>query len=191
MGTSEMIFLFFLALIIFGPKKLPEIGRQVGKALAEFKRASNEFKSQLEAEMRQIEFEETLKKEKEALTPSILPPAAAEASDNVANTIPTSSATSLVESSSTPSVPSGAESLEVSSPSAEGQETLIRVLPPSEDGISGGNMALERPSERNAAAPTSDASVHTIPGDPESPRASSHPAEKAEMKSETVQSTNG
>ena len=50
MGTSEMIFLFFLALSIFGPKKLPEMGRQVGKALAEFKRASNEFKSQLEAE---------------------------------------------------------------------------------------------------------------------------------------------
>jgi len=72
---SEMVFLFFLALIIFGPKKLPEIGRQVGKALAEFKRASNEFKAQLETEMRQIELEETVRKEKEkeAQSPSTLP----------------------------------------------------------------------------------------------------------------------
>ncbi len=59
LGFSEMAFIFVLALIIFGPKKLPEIGRQIGKALAEFKRASNEFKWQLEAEMRQIEAEAT------------------------------------------------------------------------------------------------------------------------------------
>ncbi len=59
LGFSEMIFIFFLALIIFGPKKLPEIGRQIGKFMAEFRRASNEFKWQLEAEMRQIEAEAT------------------------------------------------------------------------------------------------------------------------------------
>ena len=68
-----MMFIFLLALILFGPKKLPEIGRQVGKALAEFKRASNEFKAQLETEMRQIEVEEALKKEKEALKQTLLP----------------------------------------------------------------------------------------------------------------------
>src|SRR3974390_1647027 len=59
LGFSEMAFIFILALIIFGPKKLPEIGRQIGKFMAEFKRASNEFKWQLEAEMRQIEAEAT------------------------------------------------------------------------------------------------------------------------------------
>jgi sec-independent protein translocase protein TatB len=57
MGFSETIFLFFLALLIFGPKKLPEIARQVGKALNEFKRASNEFKSQLASEISQLELE--------------------------------------------------------------------------------------------------------------------------------------
>ena len=57
MGFSETIFLFFLALIIFGPKKLPEIARQVGKALNEFRRASNEFKAQLESEISQLEVE--------------------------------------------------------------------------------------------------------------------------------------
>lgn len=54
-----MIFIFFLALIIFGPKKLPEIGRQIGKALNEFKRASNEFKAQIEAEINNLETETT------------------------------------------------------------------------------------------------------------------------------------
>jgi sec-independent protein translocase protein TatB len=57
MSFSETIFLFFLALIIFGPKKLPEIARQVGKMLNEFKRASNEFKAQIEQEISTLEVE--------------------------------------------------------------------------------------------------------------------------------------
>jgi len=57
LGFPEMIFIFFVALVIFGPKKLPEIGRQIGKALNEFKRASNEFKSQIESEISQIDLE--------------------------------------------------------------------------------------------------------------------------------------
>jgi TatA/E family protein of Tat protein translocase len=61
LGMPEMIFIFLLALVLFGPKKLPELGRQLGKALAEFKKASNEFKSQLEMEMMNIELEERAK----------------------------------------------------------------------------------------------------------------------------------
>ena len=62
LGMPEMIFIFLLALVIFGPKKLPELGRQLGKALGEFKKASNEFKNQLETEMMNIELEERAKK---------------------------------------------------------------------------------------------------------------------------------
>ena len=57
LGFPEMIFIFLMALIIFGPKKLPEIGRQIGRAMNEFKRASNEFKAQIESEINQIEVE--------------------------------------------------------------------------------------------------------------------------------------
>jgi TatA/E family protein of Tat protein translocase len=57
LGMPEMIFIFLLALVIFGPKKLPELGREVGKALAEFKRASNDFKNQLENEIDQLDVE--------------------------------------------------------------------------------------------------------------------------------------
>ena len=55
LGFPEMIFLFLIALLIFGPKKLPEVGRQIGRALNEFKRASNEFKSQIENEIAQLD----------------------------------------------------------------------------------------------------------------------------------------
>jgi len=57
LGMPEMIFIFLLALIIFGPRKLPEIGRQIGRALNEFRRASNEFKSQIENEINNIDLE--------------------------------------------------------------------------------------------------------------------------------------
>ena len=62
LGMPEMIFIFLLALIIFGPKKMPEIGRQIGRALAEFKKASNDFKMQIEDEIRQLEYDEQQKK---------------------------------------------------------------------------------------------------------------------------------
>jgi len=58
----EMLFLLLLAFLLFGPKRLPEIGRRLGKGLAEFKRASNELKGQLENEMRLLEAEEREKK---------------------------------------------------------------------------------------------------------------------------------
>ncbi len=57
MSFSETIFLFFLALIVFGPKKLPEIARQVGKFMNEFRRASNEFKAQIEQEIAHLEID--------------------------------------------------------------------------------------------------------------------------------------
>jgi sec-independent protein translocase protein TatB len=53
--NSEMLFIVVLALLIFGPRRLPEIGRQLGKALAEFKRAKNEFTAQIEDEVRRLE----------------------------------------------------------------------------------------------------------------------------------------
>jgi Tat protein translocase TatB subunit len=65
LGFSEMVFLFVLALLIFGPKKLPEIGRQIGRFMNEFKRASNEFRSQIESEINSIESD---------IKPQVLPP---------------------------------------------------------------------------------------------------------------------
>jgi len=57
LGTQEMIIIFLLALLIFGPKKLPELGKTVAKAMGEFRRASSELKSTWDREMQQIEKE--------------------------------------------------------------------------------------------------------------------------------------
>ena len=67
MSFADTVVLFVLALLLFGPKKLPGIARQIGKALAEFKRASNEFKAQIEAEISQLELDEKRKAEAQKL----------------------------------------------------------------------------------------------------------------------------
>ena len=61
LGWPETVFIFFLALILFGPKKLPELGRTVGKALTEFRRASTELKSTFDREMKSLEQETQIK----------------------------------------------------------------------------------------------------------------------------------
>jgi sec-independent protein translocase protein TatB len=58
----DVLFILLLALVIFGPKKLPEIARQLGKLMAQFRMASNDLKRQLESEMLKIELEEKEKK---------------------------------------------------------------------------------------------------------------------------------
>jgi sec-independent protein translocase protein TatA len=52
LGMQEIIVIFVLALIVFGPRKLPELGKSLGKGLAEFKKASNELKQTWEEEVR-------------------------------------------------------------------------------------------------------------------------------------------
>jgi TatA/E family protein of Tat protein translocase len=56
-----MIFIFILALVLFGPKKLPELGRTIGKALTEFRRASAELKTTFDRELKTLEAETNLK----------------------------------------------------------------------------------------------------------------------------------
>ena len=98
LGFSEMVFLFLLALLIFGPKKLPEIGRQIGKALNEFKRASNEFRAQIESEIANMEHEPAQE---------ILPPARAPEGAISNNPLPESSSIEAgsIESGSVESEP--------------------------------------------------------------------------------------
>ena len=64
LGWQETVFIFVLALLIFGPKKLPELGKTIGKAMTEFRRASSELRSTWDREMVQLEqHTESLKEE--------------------------------------------------------------------------------------------------------------------------------
>ena len=56
-GVQEMIAIFLVALVLFGPKKLPELGRTIAKAITEFRRASTDLKATLEREMQSLERE--------------------------------------------------------------------------------------------------------------------------------------
>jgi len=62
-GMSDSIFLMLLALVVFGPRRLPQIGRQIGKLMYEFRKASNDFKFQMEEELRNAEEADRRKKE--------------------------------------------------------------------------------------------------------------------------------
>ena len=80
-GMPELIIILVIALIIFGPRKLPELGRSLGKSLGEFKRASNELRSTLEEEIRieeQRDQRAALRAEQDtAIAAAATPPAAA------------------------------------------------------------------------------------------------------------------
>ena len=86
LGMSDTLILMVLALVVFSPPRLPQIGRQIGKLMYEFRKASNDFKFQMEEEFRKSEEAERRKKDEErqrALAAGTLPaePAAPETGD--------------------------------------------------------------------------------------------------------------
>jgi sec-independent protein translocase protein TatB len=141
MSFSETIFLFFLALVIFGPKKLPEIARQAGKLLNEFRRASNEFKSQIEQEIAHIEVENKKSTTLQPATPpqcttsrtltlvpgGELPPAATLANSPVTQPVTQDDEPLFASTGSSPENPAG---------KANGSSANIGTLPASESAAS-------------------------------------------------------
>ena len=95
-GMPEMVVIAVIALIIFGPRKLPELGKSLGKSIAEFKRASNELKNTLEDEIRTEELQDARKSAQ-------IPPTA-----SVPGTTPAPPAVAVPEGETTPRVDTGA-----------------------------------------------------------------------------------
>jgi sec-independent protein translocase protein TatB len=164
MSFSETIFLFFLALIVFGPKKLPEIARQIGKALNEFRRASNEFKSQIEHEISSLEVEERAKKaaEAQASFPAISSPPEGTAARTLAEA--TSGTAVGVEPASVEasSVESGSPEAAASSPSTDLSAANETCNPPAE-----GNRTHEAVTQQSQSANIQD---------PQTPESQTHEA---------------
>ena len=105
MSLADSIFIFGLALIIFGPKKLPEIGRQVGKLMLEFRRASNEFKMQIEEELRNVEQADRQKQLAEAAAAKSLTPSSDEATASSESLTVRPPSTGIMESTDSPYQP--------------------------------------------------------------------------------------
>ncbi len=83
-GVGDTLLIVVVALIVFGPKKLPEISRQLGKLLYEFRKASNDFKYQIEEELRSAEQAERQKQlQAQAATPQPATPVAITADETV------------------------------------------------------------------------------------------------------------
>ena len=76
LGGPELFLIFVVALIVFGPRKLPEIGKSLGKMMGEFRRASNEFRSTIESEVEAEKIRESMRIEPPRVDP-VAPPAAA------------------------------------------------------------------------------------------------------------------
>ncbi len=124
---SDSIFLFVLALLLFGPKKLPVLARELGKWVGEFRRASNEFKMQMEEELRQSEQAERMKKIE-----------AIEAAAPAAPSLPEATSTTATETTiaeTSPAPPDSSVGISSEEPAAETAATpSADVLPIAEAG---------------------------------------------------------
>jgi sec-independent protein translocase protein TatB len=141
LGMWDSLILMVIALVVFGPRRLPQIGRQIGKLMYEFRKASNDFKFQMEEELRSAEEADRRKQEEERLR-TLAAPAAAEVASQVSESRPEApadigapatvqSAASVMESQypEQTQYPSLAASENPAETSAE--ETYPRIQPPS------------------------------------------------------------
>src|ERR1700761_9051227 len=98
LGMADSIILMVLALVVFGPRRLPQIGRQIGKLMYEFRKASNDFKFQMEEELRQSEEADKRKRAEEerqralAAAPAAALPEATAVTETATTTVATEAA---------------------------------------------------------------------------------------------------
>ena len=119
---ADSLILMVMALVVFGPRRLPQIGRQIGKLMYEFRKASNDFKYQMEEELRTAEEADRRKKDEERLKALALaaPPAPAET--------PASAATPMAESPYAPGL-TDPPPIAAAAPDRP-EESEPRILPP-------------------------------------------------------------
>ncbi len=115
LGMADSLILMVLALVVFGPRRLPQIGRQIGKLMYEFRKASNDFKFQMEEELRLSEEADRRKKEEaqpKLTTPETPAPAPENAIGSVSAAVETPADTTIpVESTIQVQPPSTGETV--------------------------------------------------------------------------------
>jgi sec-independent protein translocase protein TatB len=134
LGMADSLILMVLALVVFGPRRLPQIGRQIGKLMFEFRKASNDFKFQMEEELRASEDAERRKKEEEQRKQLALTQPAQES---------VSATPVVVNAIESPHQGEANLLLLVTEPVPQAEEPALRVQPPS----TGETVAVLRRSE--------------------------------------------
>jgi len=156
-SLADSAFIFVMALLLFGPKKLPELARQLGKLMGEFRRASNEFRMQMEDELRISEQEE--QRQKIAALEAAAPPSALPAPEPT----PPAEAENTTDSPyPTPSIAT-AEAAEPAAPLPIATSGDLNLMPPS-TGLPisrSANGASAHSSEATALDPMLESIPHT------------------------------
>ncbi|MGA2649461.1 MAG: twin-arginine translocase TatA/TatE family subunit [Terracidiphilus sp.] len=137
LGMADSLILMVMALVVFGPRRLPQIGRQIGKLMYEFRKASNDFKFQMEEELRSAEEADRRKKEEERLR--TLPAGTVEveqrklsAPEAVAHLVPSEPVETVLPAVYPPNLDDGVIPVAATSaPMPVTEETTPRILPPS------------------------------------------------------------
>jgi sec-independent protein translocase protein TatB len=126
LGMADSLILMVMALVVFGPRRLPEIGRQIGKLMYEFRKASNDFKFQMEEELRSAEEAERRKKAEERAAAALAVPAQTPVESNLSEANP------AAPQSSTNASPYPGEEVYPPSAASEPADNLTypRILPP-------------------------------------------------------------
>jgi sec-independent protein translocase protein TatB len=146
LGMTDSLILMVLALVVFGPRRLPQIGRQVGKLMYEFRKASNDFKFQMEEELRNAEEADRRKKEEERQRSLAALAAAEQASVSADPPAPAKPVESPYPGEETypPQYPP-----ESADAKATPDESMPRIMPPS----TGEPIAAARPTRAAGPAP--------------------------------------
>jgi sec-independent protein translocase protein TatB len=141
LGMADSLILMVMALVVFGPRKLPQIGRQIGKLMYEFRKASNDFKFQMEEELRNAEDADRRKQDEErrrALELAAPPPA---------QTVEAQAGIGAVETDPAPPNPVEGDH-PATPPEIEPETNLPRIQPPS----IGEQVPATRPGQAAQAA---------------------------------------
>jgi len=171
-GIPDTLFLMLLALVVFGPRRLPEIGRQIGKLMYEFRKVSNDFKYQMEEELRASEEADRQKKLQAAASQVTLdvPPQPAPASlpEPIAETSSSGTVadfTPPIEES--PSASNSTESADTATTTSEEPRSEPRKFPSIQPPSTGDPVAAQRPfrgrvAETETVTESGDAANHTV-----------------------------
>jgi Tat protein translocase TatB subunit len=153
LGGPELFLIFVVALIVFGPRKLPEIGKSLGRMMSEFRRASNEFRSTIESEVESEKIKESMRIEAPKVKPVKAKPPSATNTEGGSNAA------------------SGADASSGASPTTDESDTGPETFTASPDAEAGSSPAPSAPSGEDATSPrpAAEAAPETVSRQPPAP----------------------